>query len=121
MYQKSSKPIVCINGSRSITDINLDLFINPDHCGIIVTGCAKGVDTLAEWWAKRNNIEWIGYPANWKLYGKRAGLMRNEEMINFCDVLISFYDGKSSGTLYTINYAKKLDIPVYVYLIESLD
>lgn len=46
---KSSKPIVCISGSRSITWINLDLFIDSTHVGCIVAGGANGVDTLAEW------------------------------------------------------------------------
>lgn len=42
-------------------------------------------------------------------------------MVEFCDVLISFWDGRSTGTLQTINYAKKIGVPVYVHLIESLD
>ena len=45
---KSSKPIICICGSRDIIDINLDLFINPTHVGCIVSGGANGIDTLAE-------------------------------------------------------------------------
>lgn len=45
---KSQKPIVCINGSRSITDVNLGLFINPNHVGCVVTGGAHGIDTIAE-------------------------------------------------------------------------
>ena len=45
---KSLKPIVCINGSRSIKAIDLDRFINPDHVGAVVTGGAAGVDTIAE-------------------------------------------------------------------------
>ena len=44
----SLKPIVCINGSRSIKQLNLDMFINPDHIGAVVTGGAAGVDTIAE-------------------------------------------------------------------------
>ena len=45
---KSSKYIVCICGSRDITNINLDLFLDPNHIGCIVEGAAKGVDTLAK-------------------------------------------------------------------------
>lgn len=118
---KSSKPIVCINGSRSITDVNLDLFIDPDHVGCVVSGGANGVDTLAEHWAKRNQIEFVAYLAQWDKFGKKAGIIRNHEMVDFCDVLISFWDGKSKGTLDTINYAKQINIPVYVHLIVSLD
>lgn len=44
----SQKPIVCINGSRNITAIDLDRFIDPSHIGCVVTGGAAGVDTIAE-------------------------------------------------------------------------
>lgn len=44
----SSKPIVCICGSRSIDYIDLDRFITPEHCGEIVSGGALGIDTLAK-------------------------------------------------------------------------
>lgn len=118
---KSSKPIVCICGSRDITYINLDLFIDPNHVGCIVEGAAKGVDTLARNWAKRNKIEFVEYPAQWKIYGKEAGLIRNKEMIDFSDVVIAFWDGRSKGTLSSIKYAKELGIPCYVHLIRSLD
>ena len=60
---KSSKPVVCISGSRTITWINLDLFIDSTHVGCIVAGGANGIDTIAEWWAKRNKIEFVAYPA----------------------------------------------------------
>lgn len=48
MPKINTKPIVCINGSRSINYINLDLFINPEHVGCVISGGANGVDTLAE-------------------------------------------------------------------------
>ena len=44
----SQKPIVLICGSRSIDNINLDIYLNPDSIGEIITGGATGVDTLAE-------------------------------------------------------------------------
>ena len=118
---KSSKPIVCINGSRSITDINFDLFINPSHVGQIISGGAIGVDTLARQWAKKHKIDYIEYPANWKVWGKKAGIVRNKEMVEHCDILISFWDGKSKGTLQTIQYAIKLGVPYICHLIVQLD
>lgn len=44
---KSSKPIVCICGSRDINDVNFDLFINPSHVGCVCHGNAYGVDHCA--------------------------------------------------------------------------
>ncbi len=121
MPKVTSKPIVCISGSRTIDYINLDLFIDPDHVGCIVSGGANGVDTLAEHWAKRHHIEYVAYLAQWEKFGKRAGILRNHEMIEFCDVLIAFWDGLSKGTLDTINYAHELGVPTYLHLIKSLD
>lgn len=118
---KSQKPIICINGSRSITNVNLGLFINPNHVGCVVTGGARGIDTLAEHWAKANKIEWVCYLPQWDLLGKRAGMIRNKEMVDFCDILISFWDGKSSGTKQAIEYAQSIGRPYICHLIEDLD
>ena len=120
-FRSITKPIVCISGSRSIDWINLDLFIDPTHVGCIVAGGANGVDTLAEWWAKRNKIEFVAYPARWDKFGKKAGIIRNHEMIEFCDVLIAFWDGNSKGTLDSILYAKKLGVPYICHLVKTLD
>lgn len=46
MQEKSF--IVCINGSRNITSLNLDFFIDPKHIETLLLGGAKGVDTIAE-------------------------------------------------------------------------
>ena len=117
---KSQKPIVCINGSRSIKDINLDGWLNPQEIGCICAGGANGVDYLAEMWAKRHKIEFVAFPAQWDIYGKKAGFMRNEDMINFSDKLISFWDGVSHGTKYTIDYALSLGRQVEIHLIKDL-
>lgn len=45
---KSMKAIVCINGSRTITNLDLDRFIDPSHVGCVVTGGAAGADSIAE-------------------------------------------------------------------------
>ena len=117
----SQKPIVCINGSRNITAIDLDRFIDPSHIGCVVTGGAAGVDTIAEKWAKNNNIEWVCYLPRWDIYGKRAGILRNKDMIDFADVLISFWDGQSPGTKQAIEYAIEIGRPYICHLIQDLD
>lgn len=118
---KSLKPIVCINGSRTIKELDLDRFIDYTHVGGVVTGGAQGVDTIAEKWAKRHELEWVCYLPQWDIYGKKAGLVRNKDMVDFCDILISFWDGKSKGTLYTIEYAKSIGRPHIVHLVQELD
>lgn len=119
---KSSKPIVCICGSRSIQSLNLDFYLNPDYFGEIVTGGAAGVDTIAERWAKRHGIEWICFLPQYKIYGgKYAPLVRNKEMIEYADECVAFWDGKSKGTLMTIEYALSLGRKTAVHIIEDLD
>ena len=99
---KSSLPIVCICGSRSINYLNLDWYLDKNKIGQIVSGGANGVDTIAENWAKRNNIEFIAYLPQYEIYGgKYAPLKRDEDMVNYCDELVCFWDGKSNGSKYT--------------------
>lgn len=121
MPHNITKPVVLICGSRSIKNLQISRYIRPESCAAIVHGAAVGVDAIADSWAKQNGIETIVYKPNYKIYGKRAPLVRDEEMVDFCDVVIAFYNGKSRGTLYTINYAKKINKKVIVHLIQDLD
>ena len=121
MPKITTKPIACINGSRSIKALNLNQYINPNDYAEIITGEASGVDTIAKNWAKSHHIEYAGFPANWKVHGKSAGMIRNHEMCDFADMLISFYDGKSSGTKEAIDYMHKMGKPVILHIIEELD
>lgn len=117
----SSKPIIAIIGSRSINNINLGLFTDPSHCGQIISGDANGVDTIAKNWAAANKIEYVEYKSNYKIYGNRAPLVRDEEMVNAADIIIAFWNGKSTGTLYTLRYAIKTNRPYICHLIIDLD
>lgn len=121
MPKITSKPVVCINGSREIQELNISSYINPNYPAAIVAGGAGGADIIAKKWAQSHHIEYIEYKANWNVYGKSAGMIRDHEMIDFADELISFWDGKSSGTKEAIDYAKKLGRKVTIHLIESLD
>lgn len=117
----SSKPIVAIIGSRSINNINLSLFIDSFHCGQIISGGANGVDTIAKNWAKANKIEYIEYKPNYKIFKNRAPLVRDEDMVNAADIIIAFWNGQSTGTLYTLRYAIKIGRPYICHLIIDLD
>lgn len=116
----SSKPIVGIIGSRSITSLNLDLFLDKSEIGEIVSGGANGVDQIAEQWAKRNKIEFIAMLPNYKLLGSHwAPLKRDEDIVNYCDKIVCFWDGKSTGSKYTMDYAVKTGKEVILHIIES--
>ena len=114
---------VIIAGTRDFNDYaflkkNLDYFlqgINPNNEEIeIVSGNARGADKLGERYAKEHNLPVKLFPANWDKYGKRAGYLRNQEMANYADMLIAFWDEKSKGTKHMIDIAKKQDLTVIV-------
>lgn len=81
---------------------------------VILSGTCRGADRLGERFAKEKGYSVEYYPAEWKKYGKGAGIRRNQEMAKQCDVAICFWDGKSRGTASLINFAKTMKKQVYI-------
>jgi predicted Rossmann-fold nucleotide-binding protein len=79
---------------------------------VLIHGAAKGVDTIAGYWARENNIKEKQYPALWNTYGKAAGSIRNQKMLddNKVDLIVAFPGGK--GTADMVERAKKANIEV---------
>lgn len=114
--------LILITGSR-----NLDLKFKPevykilnqallDHLSFqIIDGGALGPDSWANEWAKDNQVETKIILPEYKKFGKKAPLIRDEQMVKLCDEVIAFWDGESHGTKYTISLAKKLNLPIYTY------
>jgi len=102
-----------IAGSRSITDFDLSPYIE-DDVDLIISGGAKGVDTLAENYADKHKISKLILRPQYNKYKKGAPLKRNEKMIELADRVLVIYDGKSNGSKYTIEHARKLNKPINV-------
>lgn len=83
----------------------------------IVSGGAKGVDSLGERFAGEEGFELVVFPANWSKYGRGAGPKRNAEMADYATHLLSFWDGNSKGTKSMINLAKKKGLTVNIITI----
>lgn len=81
---------------------------------IIVSGHAKGADLAGEQYANEEKFDLEIFPADWKKYGKSAGFRRNEQMAEFADALIAFWDGKSNGTKHMIDIATEKGMNVKV-------
>ena len=81
----------------------------------IVSGGAQGVDFLAELHAKKKSLKFTEFKADWDTLGKRAGFVRNSQMAEYADRLISVWDGKSKGTFHMISEMVKRNKPVFVY------
>ena len=75
---------------------------------IILSGHCSGTDLMAERYALENGYKTEIYPAEWKKYGRGAGIWRNRIMTEKSDAVIAFWDGKSRGTKNLIETAKKL-------------
>lgn len=106
-----------IAGSRSVTDPAwLDRALHA--CGwiptVVLSGTAQGADRLGERWANYNYVPIERYPADWKLYGKSAGFIRNDLMADKAEALIALWDGQSRGTKQMIDRALSRRLRVHV-------
>lgn len=87
----------------------------------IISGCARGADSLGIKFAEDFQLPIEKFPAQWDKFGNKAGYLRNQEMAKFATsdensagVLIAFWDGKSKGTNHMINIAKKAKLEVMI-------
>lgn len=89
---------------------------------VIVSGGARGADSLAETYALNHNCKLKIFPADWNKYGKSAGYRRNEEMHIFISNpsernrgCVCFWDMKSKGTKHNFGLTKKYHTPLRVF------
>lgn len=78
----------------------------------IVSGGARGADKLGERYASENGIGIARFVPDWDGLGKRAGFVRNQDMGNYGDTLVAFWDGQSKGTRHMIEFAIKRGLNV---------
>ncbi len=64
-------------------------------------------------------LPYVEHPADWKRLGKRAGFARNQTIVDDCDEVLAWWDGKSRGTAHTIGMARKAGKPVTVHEIAT--
>ncbi|MBR5144992.1 MAG: DUF2493 domain-containing protein [Clostridia bacterium] len=96
---------ILIAGSRSIKDFDLSEYI-PEDVELIITGGASGIDSIAEQYADKHKISKLVLRPDYHRYGKGAPLVRNKKMVDLADRVIIIWNGRSSGTKFTLEYAK---------------
>ena len=106
-------------GSRSLNVIFLRDYI-PAATTEIVSGGAKGVDTLAKSYAEEIGCKYTEFLPEYEKYGKAAPIRRNDEIIEYADVVVALWDGKSKGTKYVIDRCKKIGRSLIVYNMTAL-
>lgn len=104
---------VAIIGSRGIENIEISSYI-PKEVTEIISGGAKGIDTLAEEYADKHKLRKYIIRPNYEKYSRAAPIVRNKVIVELADLTIAFWDGTSKGTESVIKYAKKLGKEVQV-------
>lgn len=111
-----------IAGSRTIHNFNLlikTLYKIDWQISEIISGTAKGVDTLGEDLGLKYKIPVKFMAADWNKYGRaKAGFIRNEEMAKYADACIILWDGKSNGTRNMIKLAKQYNLKLFIDIIK---
>lgn len=122
---------IIIAGSREFSDYNIvkkslkNFLISKQTSDkpTIICGMARGADMLGYRLAKEFKLPLKEFPADWSM-GKRAGYVRNEQMAKYAyengnGVLLAFWDGKSKGTKWMIELAKKYNLEIHIFNFEG--
>jgi hypothetical protein len=80
----------------------------------IISGGARGADSLAERYAAERGYPLIVFNADWGLHGKSAGYKRNVQIVEAADYLIAFWQNGSPGTKHSIDLAYDRGIRTYI-------
>jgi hypothetical protein len=113
---------VIVTGSRDWSDRDavqaalLDVALEHSSFTLIHGGCPTGADRFADRWARAAEIPVEVFEADWEKYGKRAGPIRNAEMVQAgADLVLAFPLPGGKGTQHTIRIAREAGIPVQVW------
>ena len=107
---------LAIIGSRSLTHINLDEYLT-DEVSELVSGGAIGIDTLVKEYSKSRGISLVEFLPDYKRYGRAAPFIRNRKIAEYADEALAFWDGKSRGTMHTVDLFRSLGKRVRVVTI----
>lgn len=88
---------LAIVGSRNLHVKGLDRYVREDVCEI-VSGGAVGVDTEAAVWALENGLKLTVFFPEYASFGRAAPIKRNEQIAEYADEALVFWDGTSKGT-----------------------
>ena len=99
---------IAIVGSRTINDIDLSKYL-PEGEFCLVSGGARGVDSVAKRYATDNGIGFLEITPDYKKYGRAAPIIRNREIVDLSDRVIVFWDGSSRGAGSVIDYCKRVE------------
>jgi hypothetical protein len=120
---------ILVTGSRDWDDADKisevlwqAVMLKPPPYTLVTGACPTGADFIAESLAvltnNRHPHTWVieRHPAQWGVHGKRAGFVRNAEMVELgADVCVAFIKNNSRGATMTADLAEKAGIPTKRY------
>lgn len=115
---------IIVAGSRTYTNHQyvytvLDSVIQ--RSDIVMQGGAQGVDQIAATWCRTHHVACREFKAEWEVYGKAAGTLRNAFMAHDSDALIAFWDGSSPGTGDMIRCMQRAGKPIFYARYDSTE
>jgi hypothetical protein len=111
---------IAVIGSRNFSDYSFfrekleAIIINLKDFEFVSGGCKSGGDALIKKYCNENQYKLVEHLPDWDAYGKRAGFLRNQLIIDDATHLIAYWDGASKGTLSSIKMAENKEIPIKI-------
>jgi len=122
IVKKNKTLRLAIIGSRDFDNYPLlkkiiDKFIqrHSDKDIVLVSGGARGADSLARRYAQENSLRIDEYFADWDKFGKSAGYKRNHTIWENSDMGIAFWDGESKGTQHSFSLSASMGKRLYIF------
>lgn len=109
---------IAVIGSRNLIINKLGDYL-PINVTEIISGGAKGIDSCAKKYALEKGIKLTEFYPEYQKYGKGAPLRRNLQIIDYADIVLAFWDGKSRGTKFVIEQCRKKGKTVRVFLLKQ--
>ena len=111
---------ILITGSRTWENSDTILealdYHGGDYTTVVSGHCPIGADDMAEDAAHAMGMDVEEHPADWKKHGRRAGFVRNAEMVALgADLCLAFIRDNSKGATMTADLAMKAGIETIIY------
>jgi hypothetical protein len=111
---------IAVVGSREFDRLaDVKQFVwEQERTTVIVSGGANGVDIAAVDEAKRLGMPYEVYLPDWQRYGRRAGAIRNQQIVDAAHEVVAFWDGRSRGTKITMDLTRAAGKRLRVFSLE---